>query len=51
LGVTRTDYARHIDVPLNRVSQIIAGKRAITGDSVLHFGHWFAANPYFWLNP
>jgi antitoxin HigA-1 len=50
LGVGPTEFARQIGVPPNRVSQIIAGKRAVTGDSALRFGHWFATNPQFWLN-
>jgi addiction module HigA family antidote len=39
LGITPTEFARQIDVPANRVSQIIGGKRAITGDTALRFGH------------
>jgi len=50
LGVTPTEFARQIDVPPNRVSQIVAGKRAITGDTALRFGHWFGTEPQFWLN-
>jgi antitoxin HigA-1 len=50
LGVTPTEFARQIDVPANRVGQIIAGKRAITGDTALRFGHWFGVDPQFWLN-
>lgn len=50
LGVTPTAFARQIDVPPNRVSQIIAGKRSVTGDSALRFGHWFGVEPLFWLN-
>ncbi|MEO1224444.1 MAG: HigA family addiction module antitoxin [Pseudomonadota bacterium] len=50
LGVTPTEFARQIDVPANRISQIIAGKRAITGDTALRLGHWFGAEPQFWLN-
>ena len=50
LGVTPTEFARQIDVPPNRVSQIIAGKRAVTGDTALRFGHWFGTDPQFWLN-
>ncbi|WP_218014208.1 HigA family addiction module antitoxin [Rubellimicrobium roseum] len=36
--------------PPNRVSQIIAGKRGITGDTALRFGHGFGTDPQFWLN-
>ena len=50
LEVTPTEFARQIDVPANRISQIIAGKRAITGDTALRFGHWFGIDPQFWLN-
>lgn len=50
LGVTPTEFARQIDVPPNRVSQIIAGKRAVTDDTALRFGHWFGVDPQFWLN-
>ena len=50
LNVTPTEFARQIDVPPNRVSQIIAGKRAVTGGTALRFGHWFGTDPQFWLN-
>ena len=50
LAITPTELARQIGVPPNRVSQIIAGKRSITGDTALRLGHWFGAEPQFWLN-
>ena len=49
-GVSQAAFARQIDVPPNRVSQIIAGKRSVTGDTALRFGHWFGVEPQFWLN-
>jgi antitoxin HigA-1 len=50
LGITLSEFARQIDVPPNRVSQIIAGKRSVTGDTALRLGHWFGIDPQFWLN-
>ena len=50
LGVSPTEFARQIAVPPNRISQIIAAKRAITGDTALRFGHWFGTEPQFWIN-
>lgn len=50
IGITRTEFARQINVPPNRISQIINGKRRITGDTALLFGHWFGVEPQFWLN-
>jgi antitoxin HigA-1 len=47
LAITPTEFARQIDVPPNRVSQIIAGKRSVTGDTALRFGHWFGTDPQF----
>lgn len=50
LGVTATELARQIDVPPNRISQIINGKRAISGDTALRLAHWFGTRPEQWLN-
>lgn len=50
LGVRPTELARQIRVPPNRVSQIIQGKRAVTGDTALRLGHWFGNSAEFWLN-
>ncbi len=50
LGVSAAELARQINVPANRVSQIINGKRAITGDIALRLGHWFRVSAEFWLN-
>lgn len=50
IGITPTEFARQINVPPNRISQIINGKRRITGDTALLFGHWFGIEPQFWLN-
>jgi addiction module HigA family antidote len=50
IGVTPTDLARQINVPTNRVTQIIHGRRGITGDTALRLGHWFGNSAQFWLN-
>lgn len=50
LGVSAAELARQIKVPPNRVSQVINGKRAITGDTALRLGHWFRTSAQFWLN-
>lgn len=50
INVTPTELARQIEVPANRMSQIINGKRSITGDTALRLGHWFNMNPQFWMN-
>lgn len=50
LNLTATALARQVNVPANRITQIIQGKRAITGDTALRLGHWFGNSPQFWLN-
>jgi antitoxin HigA-1 len=50
IGVSPTELSRQLAVPANRISQIIQGKRAISGDTALRLGHWFGMSPQFWLN-
>ena len=50
LGIAPTAFARQIAVPPSRISGIVAGKRSIAGDTALRLGHWFGADPQFWLN-
>jgi addiction module HigA family antidote len=50
LGISATRLAREIAVPPNRITQILAGRRSITGDTALRLGHWFDVSPQFWLN-
>src|SRR5438552_10405313 len=50
IGVSPTELARQLKVPPNRITQIIQGKRSITGDTALRLAHWFKTSPEFWLN-
>lgn len=50
LGISPTELSRLINVPPNRVTQIIHGRRGITGDTALRLGHWFGSSAQFWLN-
>jgi antitoxin HigA-1 len=50
LGVSPTELSRQIRVPANRISQIVNGKRAVTGDTALRLAHWFGTSAQFWMN-
>ena len=50
LGMSAAELARQLDVPTNRVTQILNGRRAITGDTALRLAHFFGTTPEFWLN-
>src|SRR5262245_58516549 len=49
-ATTPTELARQLKVPANRMTQIVQGKRSITGDTALRLGHWFGTSAQFWLN-
>ncbi|WP_080402115.1 HigA family addiction module antitoxin [Burkholderia ubonensis] len=49
-GVLPTELARQLGVPANRITQIVNGKRGITGDSALRLAHWFGDDPRFWMS-
>ncbi|MGD0841119.1 MAG: HigA family addiction module antitoxin [Candidatus Acidiferrales bacterium] len=50
LDMSAAELARKIDVPTNRVTQILNGTRAITGDTALRLAHFFGTSAEFWLN-
>jgi antitoxin HigA-1 len=50
LHISTNRLARDIDVPPNRISAIIRGKRAITADTALRLGKYFGVTPEIWLD-
>lgn len=50
LGMSAAELARNLDVPTNRITQILNGQRAVTGDTALRLAHFFGTTPQFWLN-
>ncbi len=50
IGLSAAQLARTLQVPPNRISQIIAGKRAITADTALRLAQYFGMSPDFWMN-
>ncbi|MGQ5369791.1 HigA family addiction module antitoxin [Xanthomonas arboricola pv. corylina] len=50
LDLSAAELGRQLKVPGNRISQIITGHRAITGDTALRLGHFFGSSPQFWLS-
>ena len=50
LEMSAAELARQIDVPTNRVTQILNGTRAVTGDTALRLAHFFGTSAEFWLN-
>jgi addiction module HigA family antidote len=50
LGISASSLARQLHVPPNRITEILNGRRAISGDTALRLAHFFGTTPEFWLN-
>src|ERR1700678_2762996 len=50
MGISAAEFSRQISVPTNRVTQILNGRRSITGDTALRLAHFFGTSAEFWLN-
>ena len=50
LDMSAAELARRLRVPTNRVTAILNGQRAISGDTALRLAHFFGTSPQFWLS-
>jgi addiction module HigA family antidote len=50
LGLSAYALAKALRVPVNRITGIIKGERAITADTALRLARYFDTTPEFWLN-
>jgi antitoxin HigA-1 len=50
LGMSAAELARQLEVPTNRITEIVNGRSAITGDTALRLAHFFGTTAEFWLN-
>lgn len=50
LGMSAAELARQLDVPTNRITEIINGRRSVTGGTALRLAHFFGTTPEFWLS-
>ena len=50
LDMSASELARQLGVPTNRITGILNGARAITGDTALRLAHYFGTSPEFWIN-
>jgi len=49
-NISAAELARQINVPANRISQILSGKRNISADTALRLGKWLGTGPELWIN-
>lgn len=50
LGLSASAVAEMLDVPTNRITQIINGKRAVTADTALRLSRWLGTSAELWIN-
>jgi addiction module HigA family antidote len=50
LRMSAAELARQLKVPTNRITEILHGQRAVTGDTALRLAHFFGTSAEFWLN-
>ena len=50
LGITQVDFAEHIGVPVQRVNEIVRGKRGVSPETAWLFAGALETSPEFWLN-
>lgn len=50
LGISQNKLGRDLNVPAQRINEIVRGQRAITVDTALRLGRYFQTSPQFWLN-
>ena len=50
LGISQNRLGRDLNVPVQRINEIVRGRRTITVDTALRLGRYFHTTPQFWLN-
>ena len=50
LDLSANAFAAKLDVPTNRITEILAGRRSISADTALRLGRFFGTTAAFWMN-
>jgi antitoxin HigA-1 len=50
LGLSGRALARELGIPSNRITEIVAGERAITAETAILLAQRFGTSAEFWLN-
>ena len=50
IDMSSAALARLLEIPTNRITEILNGRRAVTGDTALRLAHFFGTSAEFWLN-
>ena len=50
LGLSANALAQVIEVPTNRISELVRGRRGMSADTACRLGRFFGTSPEFWMN-
>jgi addiction module HigA family antidote len=50
LGLTQVAFADHLGIPVQRINEVIRGKRGVTPESAWLFSQALGTTPQFWIN-
>ena len=50
MNISINQLSRDLAVPVNRISEIVNGKRGVTADTALRLERYFGVEAQFWLN-
>ncbi len=50
LALTQVAFAKHLQIPVQRVNEIVRGKRGITPETAWLFAQALKTSPQFWMN-
>ena len=50
MGISQVALAKHLSIPVQRVNEIVRGKRGVTPDTAWLLAQAFGTTPEFWMN-
>jgi len=50
LGLSQTDLAKHLGIPIQRINELVRGKRGVTPDTAWRLSQALGTSPEFWMN-
>ena len=50
LELSQAEFARHLNVPIQRINELVRGKRGITPDTAWLLAKSLGTSPEFWMN-
>ena len=50
LEISQSEFARHLDIPVQRINELVKGKRGVTPDTAWLLSKSLGTTPEFWMN-